>query len=92
ILPYGSKAPSLPDGAQNVDDPARIILPNQNTLLVEDFRQFSRECALYSSNNGASLFNLPSSSVVVAIEEIAAVEVGSLTLGSTSSLNAAVGK
>ncbi|CAK7197927.1 hypothetical protein SEUCBS139899_000577 [Sporothrix eucalyptigena] len=87
ILPYGSKAPSLPNGAQVVADPASIILPNQNNLLVEDITQFNQDCSLYTSN-GLSLFNLQSS-VLQEAEAIAALEVSGLTLGSSSSLNSA---
>ncbi|KIH92954.1 hypothetical protein SPBR_02791 [Sporothrix brasiliensis 5110] len=86
ILPYGSKAPSLPNGAQIVVDPANIILPNQAGLLVENINQFSQDCALYSANS-LSLFNLQSS--IIAAEAVAALEASSLSLGSSSSLNAA---
>ncbi|CAK7227317.1 hypothetical protein SCUCBS95973_006502 [Sporothrix curviconia] len=87
ILPYGSKAPSLPNGAQIVADPASIILPNQRNLLVEDITQFNQDCALYASNS-LSLFNLQSS-VLQEAAAIAALEVSGLSLGSSATLNSA---
>ncbi|CAK7212351.1 hypothetical protein SBRCBS47491_001434 [Sporothrix bragantina] len=87
ILPYGSKAPSLPNGAQVVADPASIILPNQRGLLVEDVNQLSQDCSLFSSN-GLSLFNLQSA-VLQEAAAIAALEVSGLSLGSASTLNSA---
>ena len=85
ILPYGSKAPSLPNGAQLVADPASIILANQNTLIVEDITQFSQDCQVFNSN-GLSLFNLQSS-IIQEAAQIAALEVSGLNLGSAATLN-----
>ncbi len=84
ILPYGSVAPALPNGAQIVVDPANIILPNQASLLVEDINQLSSDCSFFSSNS-LSLFNLASS--VVVSEQISVVELGGLSIGSSSLLN-----
>ncbi|OAA58387.1 hypothetical protein SPI_06460 [Niveomyces insectorum RCEF 264] len=86
ILPYGSKAPSLPNGAQIMADPASIILPNQNNLLIEDITEFNADCSLYNRNE-LSLFNLQSE--IVQTEQISVVEVSGLSLGSVSSLNLA---
>lgn len=85
ILPYGSKAPSLPDGAQIVSDPAAIILPNKGGLLVEDVSQFSQDCAALASTS--TLFNLQSS--VLQAEQIAAQLLSGLSLGASSSINSA---
>ncbi|EFX00114.1 hypothetical protein CMQ_7116 [Grosmannia clavigera kw1407] len=85
ILPYGSKAPSLPNGAQIVSDPAAIILPNQGSLLVEDVNRFSQDCAVLESTQ--TLFTLQSAELQA--EQIAAQLLSGLSLGKSSSLNAA---
>jgi hypothetical protein len=85
ILPYGSAAPTLSNVAQIFADPAAIILPGHQGLFVEDLSLFSQDCAFWGANGG-SLFTLASE--VIALQQVAAVQLAGLQLG--ANLNAAV--
>lgn len=79
ILPAGAQAPKID---QIFADPASIILPNQNSIFVEDSNTFLSDCA-----QSSAFFQLQAAQVFGSFEQLAAAQSGAVIIGDVTIIN-----
>ncbi|KAF3016500.1 hypothetical protein E8E14_010629 [Neopestalotiopsis sp. 37M] len=79
ILPAGAQAPKI---SQVFADPAAIILPNQNSLFVEDSGAFLTDCV-----QSSGFFQLAGAAIYQSFAQLAAAQAGAIIIIDNSGNN-----
>ncbi len=79
LLPFNTSAPQLPANALVLEDPAKIIFPNQN-LFIEDASAFAGDCNSFVAQS-SSFLNIAEALLYPSIDAALTAQLGALVIG-----------